>query len=142
MLNTLRAPEIEAVEPDFVISLAADLSRESRLGDEAADLLLEFVELDLVSFDRRARISRERCERKLFFTNEELEVELTLAEEAVRLIPEGATLLGPNLELLGPLGLRLFFICDALLLVASESIDFGPFVLSLNIIGLDFEYAC
>lgn len=147
VLNTLRVPElwvvIDAEEPDFVMSLAVDLSLDIRLGEEAADLLLELVELDFVSFVRRARISRERCDRKLFFTNDEEEVELTLAEDAVRLIPEGAAegavLVGPNLELLGPLGLRLLFVCAVLLLAASESIDLGPFVRSLNIIGLDFE---
>lgn len=136
---------IEAVEPDFVMSLAADLSLERRLGEEAADLLLEFVELDFVSFDRRASISRERCDRKLFFTNDDEEVELTLADEAVRLIPEwdeGAGLFGPSLELLGPLGLRLLLICVVVLLAARESTDLGPLVRSLNIIGLDLEYVC
>lgn len=53
MLKTFRGPEFvlasDAEEPDLVMSLAVDLSLEMRLGDEAADLLLEFVELDLVS---------------------------------------------------------------------------------------------
>lgn len=53
MLNTLRGPEFvlanDAEEPDLVMSLAVDLSLEIRLGDDAADLLLEFVEFDLVS---------------------------------------------------------------------------------------------
>lgn len=134
---------MDAEEPDLAISLlAVDLSLDMRLGEEAADLLLELVELDFVSVDRRARISRERCDRKLFFTNDEEDVELTLAEDAVRLIPAGAGLLGPSLELLGPLGLRLLLACDVVLLTVSESIDLGPFVLSLNIIGFDFEYVC
>lgn len=135
----------DAEEPDLVMSLAVDLSLDIRLGDEAADLLLELVELDLVSFDRRARISRDRCERKLFFTKEEDELELTLAEDAVRLIPEAEEVFaldGPSLELLGPLGLRLLLACAELLLAARESMDFGPFARSLNMTGLDFEYDC
>lgn len=52
---------MDAEEPDLAISLlAVDLSLDMRLGEEAADLLLELVELDFVSVDRRARISRER----------------------------------------------------------------------------------
>lgn len=136
MLNTFRGPELvlasDADEPDLVKSLAVDLSLEMRLGDEAADLLLEFVELDLVSCDRRARISRERCERKLFLMKEDEEFEPTLAVDAVRLIAENG-LAGPSLELLGPLGLRLFLVTadDEVLLAARESIDFGAFGRSL-----------
>lgn len=136
MLNTFRGPELvlasDADEPDLVMSLAVDLSLEMRLGDEAADLLLEFVELDLVSCDRRARISRERCERKLFLMKEDEEFEPTLAVDAVRLIAENG-LAGPSLELLGPLGLRLFLVIadDEVLLAARESIDFGAFGRSL-----------
>lgn len=114
------------------MSLAVDLSLDMRLGEEAADLLLELVELDLGSVERRARISRERCERKLFFTNEDAEPTLTL--DAVRLIPGAAdvfTLFGPSLELLGPLGLRLPLACIELLLATTESTDFGPFDRSL-----------
>lgn len=128
-----------------MMSLAVDLSLDIRLGDEAADLLLELVELDFVSFDRRARISRDRCERKLFLTNEEEEFDPTLAVDAVRLIPELKEvfgLFGPSLVLLGPLGLRLLLGCTELLLAARESMDFGPFARSLNMTGLDFEYAC
>lgn len=136
MLNTFRGPELvlasDADEPDLVMSLAVDLSLEMRLGDEAADLLLEFVELDLVSCDRRARISLERCERKLFLMKEDEEFEPTLAVDAVRLIAENG-LAGPSLELLGPLGLRLFLVTadDEVLLAARESIDFGAFGRSL-----------
>lgn len=139
MLNTLRGPEFvlasDADEPDLVMSLAVDLSLEMRLGDEAADLLLEFVELDLVSWDLRASISRERCDRKLFLIKEDDEFdEPTLAVDAVRLIPLTlvAVLTGPNLELLGPLGLRLFLVnAEELLLAARESIDLGAFGRSL-----------
>ena len=138
MLNTFRGPELvlarDADEPDLVMSLAVDLSLEIRLGDEAADLLLEFVEFDLVSCDLRARISRERCDRKLFLIKEDEEFEPTLAVDAVRLIPV-AGLAGPNLELLGPLGLRLFLVTaeedDTVLLAATESLDFGAFGRSL-----------
>lgn len=130
-----------AGEPDFVTSLAVDLSLESRLGDDAADLLLEFVEFVFVSCERRARISRERCDRKLFFTNEDDEFELTLAVDAVRLIPLGVDLMtGPSFALLGPLGLRLFLVNEEFLLATVESLDFGPFGRSLNMIGLDLEY--
>lgn len=149
MLKTLRVPELlavsEADEPDLVMSLAVDLSLDNRLGDEAADLLLELVELDFVSFDRRARISRDRCERKLFFTNEEDALDPTLALDAVRFIPEAEevfALFGPSLELIGPLGLRLLLACTEPLLAARESIDFGPFARSLNMTGFDFEYVC
>lgn len=129
----------------MVMSLAVDLSLDIRLGDDAADLLLEFVEFDFVSFDRRARISRDRCERKLFFTNKEEEFDPTLAVDAVRLMPntkEVFGLFGPSFELLGPLGLRLLLAWTELLLADRESIDFGPFIRSLNMTGLDFEYVC
>lgn len=147
MLNTFRGPELvlasDTDEPDLVMSLAVDLSLEIRLGDEAADLLLEFVEFDLVSCDLRARISRERCERKLFLMKEDEEFEPTLAADDVRFIPR-AGLAGHNLELFRPLGLALFLVAtdDAdVLLAARESTDFGAFGRSLKMIGFDLEYA-
>lgn len=145
MLNTFRGPELllasDTDEPDLVMSLAVDLSLEIRLGDEAADLLLEFVEFDLVSCDLRAKISRERCERKLFLIKEDEEFEPTLAADDVRFIPRTG-LTGHNL-LLGPLSLRLFLVAadDAdVLLAARESTDFGTFGRSLKMIGFDLEY--
>uniref|UniRef100_A0A8W7PG51 Hemocyanin C-terminal domain-containing protein n=1 Tax=Anopheles coluzzii TaxID=1518534 RepID=A0A8W7PG51_ANOCL len=133
VLNTFRPPAFgvvsEADEPDLVMSLPVDLSRvSSRLGEEAADLLLELVEFDFGSWVRRAKISRDRCDRKLRFTSPPLPpFEPTLADEAVRLMPFVRTLTADGMEedewfaLMPPgSGRAISDSCDSVLLVLSE----------------------
>lgn len=128
MWKTFREPELfvvsDAVEPDLVISLAVVLSLDARLGDEAADLLLELVEFDFVSCDRRASISRERWDRKLFLMKDDDEFEHILAEDDVLLMPVEFNLDWSNLEPVATF--KLFLVSVEFLWTVRESNDFGP----------------